>query len=152
MSEGMRVEHIRATFLYPGVFMPEYVIRPVSSPSWRDVLDAAPNESGYFTLDGWYAATVECVTSKRFESSDGDVEWVRQGQPELVDSWIIGERHHWSEIDSANGRNDILIGNIKRNDRSGGYGVHTRCGNWQLASDWKNIVHPRDVQAIEAAL
>jgi hypothetical protein len=134
-----------AEYMYPGSFFPESVHRALLQPTFAAAVAAGPDEDGYFRKDGWYAVKIHAITEKRFTSDDGEVTWVKQGTVE-VGNWIVGDRIHWSEIDDTR-ENAILISNIKGNSRDGGYGVKTRAGNWQIASDYTEVISPTAVTA-----
>lgn len=138
MSE--RVRYV-AEYDYPGALFPESVTREVETPTWEAVVGAAPAEtSGYFRADGWYAVKVTAITEKLFTAKDHEMTWIRQSA-EKVRSWVVGEKIHADDIVPTE-RNAILISNIRGNTPEGSepYGVHTRAGNWQIASDYDGVV------------
>lgn len=129
-----------AEYLYPGVFMPEEFTKPLDEPTFAAAVAAGPDEENYFVKDGWYAVRITATHEKRFVSEDGEEAWVRQSS-EKAGSWIVGQRVHYSDIEATD-RNAILISNIRGNSRDGGFGVLTRCGNWQIASDYTEVIEP----------
>lgn len=133
-----RTKHV-AEYDYPGLLFPESTSRQIPEPTFAAAVTAGPAEDDYFRKDGWYAVTVRSTVEKRYESEDGDEAWVNVAKPQVVGKWVVGERIHYSDIEQTDA-NSILIGNIKCNSRDGGYGVLTRCGNWQIASDYTAVV------------
>lgn len=135
-----RIRYI-AEYLYPGAFMPEEVTLPLPAPSFMVAVEYGPDQDGYFKKDGWYAVKITAVTEKLFVSEeDSEEAWVRQSS-EVVGKWIVGERVHHEEAQLAGERFDILRSNIRSNSKDG-YGVLTRCGNWQIASDYTEVIAP----------
>lgn len=129
-----------ATYLYPGSFFPEEASRDVPEPTFEAAALAGPDEDGYFRKDGWYAVRITAIREKRFTSDDGEEAWVKQ-DAKRVGSWIVGERVHHEDERLAGDQFDILRSNIRSNSDDG-YGVLTRCGNWQIASDYTEVVAP----------
>jgi hypothetical protein len=126
-----------AEYLYPGSFFPESTSREVPAATLTAAVNAGPDEDGYFSKDGWYAVKIKTAVEKLFVADDGDESWI--GKPDVVATVIVGDRIHFSEIEKSD-RNRILISNIECNSRDGGYGVLTRCGNWQIASDYDFVI------------
>lgn len=134
-------ERYSATYLYPGTLFPEEITHSLPEPTLAAALAVAPDEDGYFRKDGWYAVRIHKVVMKRYVADDGTDLWNNEST-EQVGSWIVGERIHYSEIpDTADNR--ILISNIRGNSKDG-YGVHTRVGNWQIASDYDAVISPAE--------
>lgn len=142
-----RERHI-ATYNYPGSFFPESTTREIPEPTFAAAAAAGPDEDGYFHKDGWYSVLIETELEEQFTSTDTPAKtvWVSVGRRRKVGHWVVGERIHWSEIEATE-RNSILIDNIKCNSRDGGYGVLTRAGNWQIASDYTDVVSAAEVAA-----
>lgn len=143
-----RERHV-AEFFYPGSFLPETIFRTIAEPTLAAALAAAPDgdpAQGYIgAKDGWYAVKVTTATDKRFVADDGEETWVRVGQKKDVGSWIVGEKIHVDDI-LENDANRILRANIAGNSADG-YAVLTRVGNWQIASDWTDVLSPADAEA-----
>lgn len=138
-----RTNHV-ATYLYPGSFFPEETNRAIPEPTLAAAVAAAPtDEEGYFRKDGWYAVRVTTTTLKRFVADDGEETWVPQDKPAKVGNWIVGERVHFETLPDDD-RHSILRSNIRANTKSG-YGVLTRCGNWQFADDYDAVIEPAAV-------
>lgn len=136
-----------AEYDYPGTLFPESITRTVDGPTFAAAVAVQPDEeTGYFRKDGWYAVKIRAIVEKRFAADDGEEAWVKQSA-DVVGFWVVGERIHWSEIEDTE-RNAILISNIKCNSRDGGYGVRTRAGNWQIASDYTEVIAPADLQEV----
>lgn len=134
-----------AVYSYPGSFFPEDTSRELSEPTLAAALAVAPaDEEGYFRRDGWYAVEVKTTTQKLFTAEDGEQQWINQGT-ERVTRVVIGERIHADDIEATE-RNAILIANIRGNTTDG-YGVHTRCGNWQMSSDYDQVLAPAEVSS-----
>lgn len=129
-----------ATYLYPGSFFPEETSRTIPEATFEAAVVAGPDEDGYFRKDGWYAVRITAIREKRFQADDGEEAWVKQGS-ERVGSWIVGERVHYEDGRLAGDQFDILRSNIRSNSDDG-YGVLTRCGNWQIGSDYTEVVSP----------
>lgn len=124
-------DRFEAKYLYPGVFMPEVVRHPVPDGTYAAACAIQPD-------NGWYAVEVQKVAERLYRAENGDEKWVSDGQPVKVGSWIVGDKIHWQDIpDTAENR--ILRSNLQANS-SDGYGVRTRCGNWQIASDYLEVV------------
>lgn len=135
-----------AKYNYPGSFFPESTTREIDLPTVKAAVAAAPDEEGYFCKDGWYSVRITSKVEKRFVATDGAEAWVNQGDIKTIGHWVVGERIHHSDIDATDA-NRILIRNIEGNSRDGGYGVLTRCGNWQIASDFDAVLSPAEVTA-----
>lgn len=128
----MRKRYV-ATYFYPGFLFPETTSADVEGTAIGDVVAAQTDAR-------WYAAEVHEVTEEIFES-DAYGETAVMRERVKVASFIVGTVHHY---DSLPADQAILRSNIEVNDRSGGYGVLTRCGNWQIRSDWMTVVSPDD--------
>ena len=127
-----------ATYLYPGAFFPEETTRQIKRPTLASAIAAQPDDrDGYFRKSGWYAVRIATTTERRFVAENGDETWVREGKPEVL-SVIVGERIHYTEIPDTDA-NAILISNIRGNSKDG-FGVKTRAGNWQIASDYDEVI------------
>jgi hypothetical protein len=126
------------------MLFPEEVNRPVGEPTFAAAVAAGPDDSeGYFKRDGWYAVTINAIVERRFTSGDGEeTVWVQQSRTK-VKSWVVGVRVHVDGIEDTE-RNRILISNIRGNSEDG-YGVLTRAGNWQIASDYDEVVEPASI-------
>lgn len=135
-----------AEYNYPGSFFPESTTREIDLPTVEAAVAAGPDEDGYFRKDGWYSVRITSKVEKRFVANDGAEAWVKQGEIETIAHWVVGERIHYSAIDATDA-NRILISNIEGNSADGGYGVLTRCGNWQIASDFDAVLSPAEVSA-----
>ncbi|WP_193613126.1 hypothetical protein [Nocardioides lijunqiniae] len=133
-----RLRHV-AEFSYPGALFPESVTREVDQPTLDAALAVAPTETdGFFRKDGWYAVKITAFHEKRYVADDGAETWVRTARPVKVRSWVVGEKIHADDIEPTD-RNRILIANIRGNSTDG-YGVRTRIGNWQMASDYDEVL------------
>lgn len=128
-----------AEYLYPGAFFPEETYRELPEGTFDAAVLFGPDEDGYFQKDGWYAVRIRTVQEKRFMSDDGDEQWVSSSETQK--SYIVGKKVHYLDSSIADDKHDILQSNIKNNSRDGGYGVLTRCGNWQISSDWDVVVY-----------
>lgn len=124
-------QRFTATYFYPGVFMPEDVARQIPNGQFNSVIAAQPDNR-------WYAVEVRQRTERRYEAANGSEKWISEGDAKKVGSWIVGEKIHWEDIPDTEG-NKILRSNIQGNSKDG-YGVRTRCGNWQIASDWQAVL------------
>lgn len=120
-----------AIYSYPGSFFPETTTRDVTDGTYAAAVAAQ-------TDDLWYAVEVKKITERRYEAANGNVEWLKDKSPERVGSWVVGERIHWEDIPDTDD-NRILRSNIRGNSTDG-YGVKTRRGNWQMASDFSAVV------------
>lgn len=147
MSADIRKEHY-GRYSYPGSFFAEYTTVELTEPTLTAAAIEGPRGSGYFFKDGWFAVEITTVTLKRFEAADGAEVWVRQGT-EAVGKWIVGRLVHFEADELAGDEHNILRSNIRSNSRDPhkGYGVLTRCGNWQIASDYTAVVSAEDVTA-----
>lgn len=130
MSEQTRKKYT-AEYLYPGFFMPEEETREVSDGTYAAVIAAQPN-------DGWYAVEVREITQRLYRADNGDEQWVKEGKSQRIGSWVVGEKIYWEDIPDTDA-NRILRSNIRSNSKDG-FGVKTRCGNWQIASDYLEVV------------
>lgn len=136
---------VNATYYYPGTLFAESTSRLLGEPTLKEAFRAAPDDNeGFFKKDGWYAVRISVTHKKKFVSGDGEERWEVVGNEEVV-SCIIGEKVHYTEVPDDD-RHRILRSNIKNNDRNGGYGVKTRCGNWQISSDWDVVLSPEEVR------
>lgn len=140
-----RVRYV-AEYSYPGAFMPESTTRELEQPTLDAAVAAGPDEDGYFRKDGWYAVKITAFYEKRYVEAGGDAEtWVRT-DTSSAGAWVVGERVHVDDPSIAGSDFDILRSNIRCNTKSG-YGVRTRCGNWQFADDFSGVVAPERVAA-----
>jgi len=126
-----------AEFDYPGMLFPETITKTIAAGTLAAALREQPDEQGYFNRNGWYAVTIRSVAEKRYVADDDEETWVRLSA-EKVASYVVGEKIHHADIED-NDRNAILISNIRANSKDG-YGVRTRAGNWQIASDYDAVV------------
>lgn len=131
-----------AEYLYPGSFFPESIHREIDAPTLQAAIAAAPQETEgtYFVKDGWYAVEIFTITEKRFVADDGEETWIKQGKPEKHTA-IVGHLVHIDSIPDDD-EHRILRSNVRSNSREPwvGYAVKTRAGNWQVASDWDEVV------------
>lgn len=127
-----------ATYYYPGVFMPETVNRDLEFSTLEDAIRYQPDEKYYFKKDGWYAVRIKSFTQKLFESSDGEQRWLNERSKTEEKSFVVGRMRHWEDLPD-DGKHEILRSNIRNNSKDG-YGVLTRCGNWQMASDYDYVI------------
>lgn len=128
-----------ARYLYPGALFPEEVTKHIDEPTLEAAIKAQPDEAGYFRRDGWYAVEILATTSKRFTSpEDGEEVWIPAGPSKRVERVAVGRLVHADSIEDTE-QNRILISNIRGNSDDG-YGVLTRAGNWQIASDYDRVV------------
>ncbi|MHB1098904.1 MAG: hypothetical protein ACYCZR_05045 [Burkholderiales bacterium] len=139
MSEQTKVTY-SGEYLYPGSFFAEETHRTLTDGTFAAALEAAPDG------DGWFAVKVRRITQKRFVADDGEEAWITQSS-EVVGNWIIGRRIHADDIEPTQ-TNSILISNIRCNSKDG-YGVKTRCGNWQIASDYTEVIDPASMASKE---
>lgn len=139
-----RIRYI-ATYDYPGLLFPESTSRPIEDGTIRAVYAGAQREAGSRS-DGWYAATVTAITEKRFVDPEqrDDETWVEQRRDRVL-RFVIGEVRHVDTIPDDD-QHRILRANIVANT-SDHLAVLTRCGNWQLASDYDSVVSPEAVYA-----
>lgn len=143
----MTVRHrYTARYDYPGALFPEEVTKEIPAGTLEAALAAAPDgdpaESWFGAKDGWYALHIHKITEKRFLDPDSPEEtWVRQGEPERVARYVFGQKVHADDIEETD-RTRILIANIRGNSREPlkDIGVHTRAGNWQIASDYDEVI------------
>ena len=125
-----------ATYYYPGVLFPEETTRDLAGWTFSNVLESEPN-------DGWYGVVLTAITEEVLESPEyGETMVVRDR--DRRNSWIVGKAYHYSDIPGND--KEILRSNIRNNDKQGGYGVLTRCGNWQIRSDWDCLVDPAELE------
>jgi len=131
----------RAEYLYPGSFMPEECYRDLPEPTFEAAVEHGPDDiDGYFTKDGWYAVQISTIIEHRVRNLETGVEfWMEASRTR--ESYIIGRLVHYESPELAHPRHEILRSNIRSNSRDPlkGYGVLTRCGNWQIASDWDYV-------------
>lgn len=120
-----------AEYSYPGSFFPETSTRDLPDGRYESAVEAQPN-------DAWFAVKILKSTERRFVAANGDERWLCEREPEKVGSWVIGERIHWTAIPDTD-ETRILRSNIRSNSENG-YGVLTRRGNWQIASDYTGVV------------
>ena len=113
--------------------MPEETSREIPSPDWEAVLSHSPDETGYFRKNGWYAVIVSTLTQKLFDAGD-EQRWLPEGKPKQA-KYVVGEKIHYTDIDESQ---HILRSNLRGFGE--GYGVLTRCGNWQPASAYDVVV------------
>lgn len=131
-----------AEYLYPGAFFPEETVREIPEPTFAAAVEHGPDDTdGYFRKDGWYAVHVRSIPEKLYRSDDGQEQWLRDGDP-IRRSFIVGRLVHYESPELDGERHDILRSNIRCNSRDPlkGYGVLTRSGNWQIASDYDEVV------------
>lgn len=139
-APSRRTRHV-AEYLYPGSFFPEETYREIEFPTLQCAVENGPDEDGYFKKDGWYAVRIRTITEKRYEAADGDETWLRDGEP-TTKSFVVGRLVHVDSPELEGEDNRILRSNISGNSRDPlkGYGVLTRRGNWQIASDYDEVV------------
>lgn len=129
----------RAEYLYPGSFFPEETYRDLKEPTFENAVKFGPNEDGYFKKDGWYAVIIREKIERLMVDPDkpASTTWDMVSN-EKVKSFIVGRMIHMDSPEMSGSDKDILRSNIRSNSRDPlkGYGVLTRCGNWQIASDW----------------
>jgi len=133
---------VSAEFLYPGAFFPEETYRDLPEATLEAAVRCAPDETGYFRKDGWYAVRIRSTPERRFVDADGSgaAVWVKDGETEVW-SAIVGEEVHMTDERIAGDEHQTLRSNIKSNSADG-YGVLARTGNWQFASDWDAVITP----------
>ena len=125
-----------AEYFYPGTFVAETASAEIDMPT-RKAAEAAKPQGNVGYTDCCYAIKITEVTDRLWES-DGEYKWLPEGEPELVDSWVYGEKIHVDDIpDTPN--NKILRSNIRINT-SDGYAVKHVGGGWTLAQDWNRVV------------
>lgn len=130
----MTIRHVhQAEYDYPGAFFPESCTRPIEAPSVGAAVAAQPD-------DQWYAVTIRTFEEKLFTAADGEEAWVRQGEHRMIGKFVIGRLVHVDDIPDEVDERDasILKTNIRCNSKDG-YGVRTRRGNWQIASDYDRV-------------
>jgi hypothetical protein len=120
-----------AEYSYPGSFFAESATREIADGRYESAVEAQLNNS-------WFAVKITKSTERRFTAANGDERWLREREPEKVGSWVVGDRVHWTAIPDTD-ENRILRSNIRSNSEDG-YGVLTRRGNWQIASDFTGVV------------
>lgn len=132
---------ITAEYLYPGSFFPESITRELPDSTLQAAIEHGPDEEGYFKKDGWFGVVIRKITEKRYVADDGDETWLREGKP-IEWKVIVGDVVHVDDPLIAGDRFDILRSNIRSNSREPhkDLAVHTRCGNFQIASDWDQVV------------
>lgn len=130
-----------ATYLYPGVFMPEETTVDLPEATWSAAQVYAPDEPGYFAAGGWFAVIIKTITEKKFFADDGEEMWVPGGKAK-TERIIIGTEVRVDDPSIADDRFRILRSNIQYNSRDPyrNLAVHTRSGNWQIRSDWDRVV------------
>jgi len=139
MTASSRIRYV-ATYLYPGIFLPESTDRDIPEPTIEAVIAAAPAETSYFTKDGWYAVQVHEIVEARYVSAvDSTDMWVGQTRVH-VHTWIVGEEVRWQDLPDVP-ENRSLIFNIKHNSPTG-VGVRTRRGNWQPLTEKTSVISP----------
>lgn len=149
MSSNTRTRYT-AEYQYPGSFFPETVTKVLNDPTFEAAVEAGPDEEGYFRKDGWYGVIIRTITEKAYEQvggdgkSEDDYVWLRDGEP-TGKSYIVGTEVHADDLadeDEAGNDLTILKSNIRGNSREPkkDIGVITRCGNWQIASDWDEVI------------
>lgn len=134
----MRTRYV-ARYYYPGLLFPEDLTRNVEGSSITDVVAGQEN-------DRWYAVDVFEIVEEVLQSELYGETPVERSR-ERVANYIVGTPYHFQALPAktlADPSVDILQHNIRANDRSGGYGVLTRCGNWQIRSDWETVISPDD--------
>ena len=120
-----------ATYSYPGSFFAETESRDLASGTLESAIAEQPNSN-------WYAVAVKSINERKFVAANGTEKWLAEGNPEKIGSWIVGEKIHWEDIPDTD-ENRILRSNIRVNSKDG-YGVKTRLGNWQIASDYTAVI------------
>lgn len=128
-----------AEYLYPGTFVPETASREIDVPTQSAAEAAMP--------DGNVGYTSTCYGIRLFEQterlweSDGEFQWLPEGERTIVDSWAYGKEVHYDDIpDTPN--NEILRSNVRINTKDG-YAVKHISGNWTFRRDWNRVVSPR---------
>lgn len=119
-----------AVYDYPGLLFAESRTRDIGGPTIEHAIAGELDK-------GWYAVHIHERTEKLFRAADGEETWVKQDD-ERISRHVVGDRIHYSAIDDSH-RNQILISNIRCNSTDG-YGVLTRAGNWQIASDYDSVI------------
>lgn len=132
MTNNQTRTRYTAKYSYPGSFFAESMGRDIPNPSYESAIAAAEGDGN------WYAVEVFEITERRFTAQNGAERWIEEDKPVKVGSWVIGNRVHWQDIPDTP-ENEILRSNIRGNSEDG-YGVKTRCGNWQIASDYMSVV------------
>lgn len=134
----MRTRYV-ARYYYPGLLFPEDLTRNVTGSSIAEVVAGQEN-------DGWYAVDVLEILDEVLQSELYGETAVERSRKRVA-NYIVGTPYHYDALPpetAAHPSVDILRSNIRVNDRSGGYGVLTRCGNWQIRSDWLTVISPDD--------
>ena len=146
-DENTRVV-VSAEYLYPGAFFPEETYRDLPEATLAAAVAAAPDESGYFRKDGWYAVRIRSTPERRFVDAGGSgaAVWVKDGETEVW-SAIVGQEVHVDDPSIAGEEHSALRSNIRSNGKDG-YGVLARSGNWQIASDWDAVITPEQAGAV----
>ena len=143
MSAETRTRH-EARYCYPGFLFPEELVMDLGEKDTLEAaVQAAPAEpSGLFATNGWYAVHITAITEKRYVAGDGEDTWVRLSADRLR-SYVVGDKIHADDIEATE-QNRILIANIRANSDTS-HGVLTRCGNWQIADDYDQVVPASEV-------
>lgn len=119
-----------AVYDYPSFLFAESRSRDIAGPTIEDAIAGELDK-------GWYAVRIHQRTEKLFRAADSEETWVKQ-EDKRLSRHVIGDRIHYGDIEATD-RNRILISNIKNNSKDG-YGVLTRAGNWQIASDYDSVI------------
>jgi len=128
-----------ARYYYPGLLFPEDLTRDVQGSSIAEVVAGQKD-------DRWYGVDVFEITEEVLQSETYGETLVERGRTRVA-NYLVGTPYHYQSLPAktlADPSADILQRNIKVNDKSGGYGVLTRCGNWQIRSDWETVISPDD--------
>lgn len=133
----MRKRYV-ATYFYPGFMFPETTSRDIRDvPPWEllaAVVAAQPD-------DQWFGAQLDEITEEVFSSEEyGETPVMRKRVK--VESYIVGTIQHYETLPKTE-EFRILRSNIECNDTSGGYGVLTPYGNWQIRSHWGEVINPK---------
>lgn len=133
-----------AEYSFPGLLFPETTSRSIEHGDLPAAIAAAPDG------DSWYAVKITAITERLFVavgdgSEDGSIpeRWLTESTSR-VGFYVVGERIHVDDGQIEGDEYSILRSNIRCNSTDG-YGVKTRCGNWQIASDYDDVLPPQAV-------
>lgn len=120
-------------YSYPGLLFADTTTRDIETPTAFSAVASGPADSR------WYAVDIHTVIEKKFLSDDGEETWVKKSDKRVA-RIVVGEKIHVDNIPDTD-QNRILRDNIRWNSKDG-YGVKTRAGNWQIASDYDVVLNP----------